>query len=44
MCRVLDVSKSGYFDWKKRTCSKRVQRRIMLKEEIAKEFGKSGQR
>jgi transposase InsO family protein len=44
MCRVLDASTSGYFEWKKRTCSKRVQRRAMLKEEVANEFAKSKQR
>jgi transposase InsO family protein len=44
MCRVPDASTSGYFEWKKRTCSKRMQRRAMLKEEVANEFAKSKQR
>lgn len=38
MCEVLDVSKSGYYDWKKREDSTQENRRFseILKKEIYK--------
>lgn len=36
MCKVLKVSKSGYYKWKKGNLSPRKQYRIYLKEEIKK--------
>ncbi|MGK0578000.1 IS3 family transposase, partial [Macrococcus capreoli] len=36
MCEVLGVSKSGYYDWKKREDSSQQKRREALKKEIYK--------
>lgn len=36
MCEVLGVSKSGYYDWKKREDSAQQKRREALKKEIYK--------
>jgi|SRR5690606_15063568 len=36
MCRILSVSSSGYYKWRSRTPSKRVQHNLVLLEEIKK--------
>lgn len=36
MCRVLEVSKSGYYVWLKRPLSKRAQEDIVLTKQIRK--------
>nr|WP_244898654.1 IS3 family transposase [Staphylococcus lutrae] len=38
MCKVLGVSKSGYYDWKKRPASSQQKRRDRLKKEIYKVY------
>ncbi|WP_142382186.1 IS3 family transposase [Staphylococcus lutrae] len=38
MCKVLGVSKSGYYDWKKRPTSSQQKRRDRLKKEIYKVY------
>lgn len=38
MCRVLEVSTSGYYDWRSRNPSQRALRRIVLDEAIADVF------
>ncbi len=41
MCRVLDVSRSGYYDWRKRKPSARDRANARLLEEIKKIFERS---
>lgn len=36
MCRILDVSTSGYYKWKSKALSKRDQHNLVLLEEIKK--------
>jgi putative transposase len=38
MCRVLSVSASGYYDWRKRGVSKRAQARIELDTQVKEAF------
>lgn len=38
MCRVLSVSASGYYDWRKRGTSKRAQARVELDAQVEAEF------
>jgi len=44
MCRILEVARSGYYDWKKRAPSQRVQQRQRLDAEIKKLFEASKKR
>jgi putative transposase len=41
MCRILGVSRSGFYDWEGREASDRVRRREELKSMIAYEFDQS---
>ncbi len=38
MCRVLEVSTSGYYAWRRRSLSQRALRRMVLDEAIADVF------
>ena len=38
MCRVLSVSASGYYDWRKRGASKRTQARVELDAQVEAEL------
>jgi putative transposase len=44
MCKVLEVSRGGYYDWKKRPPSQRAQHRQRLDAQIKKLFGASKKR
>jgi putative transposase len=44
MCRVLSVSRSGYYDWKKRPCCERSKADAQLAVQIAATHTKSGKR
>jgi len=40
MCQVLDVSRSGYYDWLNRKPSKRTRKNQQLKKHIARIYWK----
>jgi putative transposase len=44
LCEVLEVSRSGYYDWKKRPCCKRSKADAQLAVQIAAAHTKSGKR
>jgi putative transposase len=43
LCRMLGVSKSGYYAWRKRPRSKRVREDVVLTEKIRQIHGRSRQ-
>jgi transposase InsO family protein len=44
MCKVLQVSKSGYYGWKNRSENKRSKRQLLLKEKIKRIYQSGKQR
>jgi putative transposase len=44
LCEVLEVSRSGYYDWKKRPCCERSKVDAQLAVQIAATHTKSGKR
>lgn len=44
MCRMLDVSPSGYYDWAKRTPSRREQENVSLAKQIKNIFDSENKR
>ncbi len=44
LCEVLEVSRSGYYDWKKRPCCERSKADAQLAVQIAAAHTKSGKR
>jgi len=41
MCQILDVSRSGYYNWSKRSLSQREQENNILKQKIAQIYWQS---